>query len=302
MISRKLAGVSAASVGAATAVAALLLGTVPGSAESEINASAFGLSAEGLLPIDPTPQIVAPPDGQDALLELPSPLGVGVLTVKAAGNTSSATAVDLNLADVVVAQLIRASCDNGVGEVEILGGEIGDSALPTDPGLGTGLDLAPLANVEINRQSEGENGALTVDALVVSVLPGGQLPDLAITPDTLDQLGTIVPDLEVPSMEQLQSEQTTADQPPAEEPPADQPPAEEPPADQPPAEEPTAPTLEDLLAKLTELNPGLEIPTAEGDALLEIVVSSATCGAGKEDIPGEAPKPEPVETQLPVTH
>ena len=64
MNSRKLAGVSAASVGAATAVAALLLGTLSGSAGEEPTASAFGLAARGLLPIDPTPKVEAPPDDQ----------------------------------------------------------------------------------------------------------------------------------------------------------------------------------------------------------------------------------------------
>ncbi|MCA1704518.1 MAG: hypothetical protein LC808_15160, partial [Actinobacteria bacterium] len=116
MISRKIAGASAAGIGAATAVAALLLGTMAGSAADEPTASAYGIAAEGLLPIAPTPQVEAPPDGTNALLELPSPLGVGVLKVQAAGHTSSATAVDLDIADLIEAEIIKASCDNGVGD------------------------------------------------------------------------------------------------------------------------------------------------------------------------------------------
>ncbi|MFN2494549.1 MAG: hypothetical protein ABR608_01375 [Pseudonocardiaceae bacterium] len=281
MISRKLAGASAVSLGAATAVAALLLGTVSGSAADAPPASAYGIAAQGLLPIAPTPKVVAPPDGSDALLELPSPLGVGVLKVKAAGLTSAATAVDLDILDTIKARIIEATCDSGVGNVSILNGEIAGTALPSDPGIGEGLDLSPLATVEVNRQTENEDGTLTVDALVVKVLPGGQLGDLAITPDTLDQLRNIAPNLKVPSMEQLQTAQ--------------------PQAEQPSATPPAAPTLDDLLAQLRELNPGLELPTGEGDALLEIVISSATCGPGKEG-PTEAPTPKPVETKLPVTH
>ena len=85
--SRKLAGASAASVGAATAVAALLLGTMSGSAGEEPTASAFGIAADGLLPIAPTPKVEAPPDERKALLEVPGPdahgIYVGLLKVEA---------------------------------------------------------------------------------------------------------------------------------------------------------------------------------------------------------------------------
>ncbi len=297
MISRKLAGAGAAGVGAATAVVALLLGTVSGSAADEPTSSAYGLAADGLLPIEPTPQVQAPPDGEEALVELPSPLGVGVLKVTAAGNTSSATAVDIDIQDLLQAQIIEATCDNGVGDVSILGGDLAGTALPSDPGVGEGLNLSPIAAVVFNGQSDNDDGSLTVEALRISVLPGGQLPDLAITPTDLEQLKDLAPNLNVPTVEQLQA-QAQAEQAPAEQTPAEQTPAEQTPAEQTPAE----PTLEDLLAQLEELNSGLELPIADGDALLEVVISSATCGAEKEIAPSEAPKPKPVETQLPVTH
>lgn len=277
MISRKIAGAGAAGIGAATAVAALLLGTVSGSA-AEPTASAYGLSAEGLIPIDPTPQVEAPPDGEDALLELPSPLGVGVLKVKAAGHTSSATAVDLDIADLIKAKVIEASCDNGVGDASILGGTVAGSDLPSAPEVGEGLDLSPIAGITTNRQTNNDDGTLTVDALVVEVLPGGQ-PGALISEGQLDQLRGLAPNLTVPTMEQLQAEQVPTA-----------------------AEQPAVPTVDDLLTQLQTLNPGLAIPTADGDALLEVVISSATCGPAKEEGKKEAPKPKPVETQLPVTH
>ena len=98
--SRKLAGASAASVGAATAVAALLLGTLSGSAGEQPTASAFGLAADGLLPIAPTPKVEAPPDDRKALLEVPGPDGKGgiyvaLLKVEAEKFRSKATAVDV---------------------------------------------------------------------------------------------------------------------------------------------------------------------------------------------------------------
>lgn len=308
MISRKLAGASAAGIGAATAVVTLLLGTVSSSAADTPTSSAYGLAAQGLVPIDPTPQVQAPPDGTDALVDLPSPLGVGVLKVIAAGSTSSATAVDLDIADLVKAQIIKASCDNGVGDVSILGGDIGGSALPTDPGVGEGLDLSPIASVVFNHQSDNDDGSLTVEGVRISVLPGGQVPELEIKTDNLEQLRSLVPNLNVPTMAQLEAEQAETEQAPADPAPAESAPvapapADPAPAEPAPAEESAVPTLEDLLAQLAELNLGLELPIANGDALLEIVISSATCGAEKAvPPPSEAPKPKPVQTQLPVTH
>jgi hypothetical protein len=279
VISRKLAGASAAGIGAATAAIALLLGTVSGSAADEPTASAYGLAAKGLLPIAPTPQVQAPPDGQAALLELPSPLGVGVLKVKAADHTSAATAVDLNIADLVKANVIKATCDNGTGNVSILGGDIAGNPLPSNPAVGQNLDLSPIATVVFNRQTGNPDGTLTVEGVRISVLPGGQA-NLPITPQALDQLRSLVPNLNVPSLEQVQPQPESA-----------------------PSAAPTAPTIADLVARLRELNPNLPIPTPGDGPLLEIVISSATCGAAQEGpAPTKAPKPKPVETQLPVTH
>lgn len=261
MISRKLAGVSAAGVGAATAAAALLLGTVPGSATDHVTASAYGIAASGLVPISPTPQVTAPPDGSDALLEIPSPLGVGVLKVAAAGHTSSATAVDLDLLELVRAEVIKATCDNGVGDASILNGRIGDTELPSDPVVGEGIDVSPIVSVVVNRQTDNPDGTRTIDALVVSVLTGGDVTE-GVTPEDLDQLRGLVPTMVVPE---------------------------------------SATTVDDLLTQLQELNPNLNLPQ-QGEPLLQVIISSATCGAEVPPEPTKAPKPKPVETKLPVTH
>ncbi|MGH4000694.1 MAG: hypothetical protein ACRDTJ_24895, partial [Pseudonocardiaceae bacterium] len=148
MNSRKLAGASAASVGAATAVVALLLGTVSGNAGEGTTASAFGIAADGLLDIDPTPYVEAPPDDSEALVELPGDasdggsddLNIAVLKVKAQDFRSKATAVDVNVLGIE-AELIEATCENGSGDSSILGGNSDNGTLlPSDPSEGQELD------------------------------------------------------------------------------------------------------------------------------------------------------------------
>lgn len=268
MISRKLAGVSAASVGAATAAAALLLGTVPGSAVSQPSSfgSAYGVAASGALSIDPLPRIAAPPDGEDALLEV---AGVGVLKVAAADHASSATATEVALAQLVDAELIKATCENGVGAVSILNGSIVGTPLPSAPAVGEPVDVSPILSVELNRQTNNPDGTLTVDALVLSLLPGAGLDD-PLRPIQPNRTQGGVPDLEVPQ---------------------------------------DVITVRDLLEQLRKLSPDRTIPL-QAESGLDVVISSATCGAvpgevpvpGEGPAPGPAPAPEVVETQLPVTH
>jgi hypothetical protein len=310
--SRKLAGASAASVGAATAVVALLLGTVSGNADEDkdIRSSAFGVAADGLLDIDPTPYVDAPPDDSEALLEVPGEdsklLRIALLKVKAQDFRSQATAVDVEVAGINI-ELIEAKCENGEGDSSIIGG-VSDNGtpLPSDPFDGQELDLSPVLSIEFNRQ-ERDGDKLTVDALVVKLLPGGDLGTVIQQKD-LDLLKKVAPkDLKVPStMQEVKSDNPQA--PDAQANPA-QPGTPADPA-QPgtpanPAESGPV-TLGDLTEKIQSLNPNL-VPKADGDdgALLEVIVSSASCREDrkKDDKPeDEAPKPKPVEADLPVTH
>lgn len=277
MISRKLAGVSAASVGAATAAAALLLGTMSGSAtvQSTASASAFGISARGAVPISPTPQAISPPSADGRLLQVPPPLGLGALTVSVGDYLSSAKAADLDLVNgVVKAGVVEAICDNGVGKVSILSGNVAGSALPSSPGVGENVD-GGLIGVVANRQTTNADGTLTVDGLVISVLPGGN-PAAAVSPRELSQLRTMAPVLGITVPE-------------------------------------AATDVQDLFGRLQQLNPDMSLPLA-GTALQEIVISSATCagapapqqpgGPGANEVPPqvEAPQPGTVQTRLPVTH
>jgi hypothetical protein len=279
--SRKLAGVSAASVGAATAVAALLLGTLSGSAGEEPTASAFGIAARGLLPIDPTPYVEAPPDGHKALLEIPGPskdrnaIYVALLKVEAEHFRSKATAVDVRILDILKLKVLEATCENGHGDSSLIRTDGGDSE---SPAKGQELDLSPVIKVEFNRQRHHDD-ELTVDAAVISVLPGGARGQ-AISAKDLSILQGVAPkQLKVPTMDQLKAAHAKSATPAG------------------PA------TGTDLLALLKASNPGL---TARGDhdALLEIVISSASCreehhAQGPKE---EAPAPQPVQAHLPVTH
>jgi len=253
--SRKLAGVSAASVGAATAVAALLLGTLPGSAGEEPTASAFGLAAYGLLPISPTPRVEAPPDERKALLEVPGGehskegISIALLKVEAEHFRSKATAVKVDILGLRL-RVLEATCDNGHGESSIIGTD-GDSEGSSKPYAGQELDLSPVVRVEFNRQRRHDD-ELTVDAAVVSLLPGDK-HRAALSQKDLDLFKSLASSkLTVPTMEQVQAAHAKSATPAG------------------PA------TVTDLLGVLKTSNPGL---TARGDddALETIVISSASC-------------------------
>ncbi|HWR48117.1 MAG TPA: hypothetical protein VN327_10975 [Pseudonocardiaceae bacterium] len=285
MNSRKLAGASAASVGAATAVAALLLGTLSSSAGEEPTAKAFGLAAEGLLPIRPTPFVEAPPDGHKALLEVPGPdkkgLYVALLKVEAERFRAKATALKVDVLGLRL-KVIEATCDNGHGESSILRADDGGKESPYQ---GQQLNLSPVVEVEFNRQHR-DHDLLTVDGVVIRLLPGDR-HGLALSAKDLNLFQSLASkQLRVPTMEQLQSAHVKSAAPAG-----------------------SAPTVGDLEAELKELNPGLNTPKGGREALEEIVISSASCREehheyhqGPPPKKEEAPPPKPVEAHLPVTH
>ncbi|MDQ3764124.1 MAG: hypothetical protein M3460_21810 [Actinomycetota bacterium] len=282
MNSRKLAGASAASVGAATAVAALLLGTLSGAAgederdkKEKITASAFGIAADGLLDIDPTPYVEAPPDERKALLEVPGPnkdgLHIALLKVEAEHFRSKATALKVDVLDLKL-KVLEAKCENGKGDSTIISAD-GDGS--SSPYKGQELDLSPVVRVEFNRQHR-DHDKLTVDAAVIELLPGDRF-GRTISQKDLDLLKSLKPNLKVPTMAEMKADNPSK-----------------------------PPTVKDLAEKLKSLNPNL-VPKANGDddALLEIVISSASCKEERrkrEEKKEEAPPPKPVEAELPVTH
>ncbi|MGH3772912.1 MAG: hypothetical protein ACRDRW_16225 [Pseudonocardiaceae bacterium] len=282
MNSRKLAGASAASVGAATAVAALLLGTLSGSAGEEPTASAFGIAAEGLLPIAPTPFVEAPRDGHKALLEVPGPdrdgIYVGVLKVEAEHFRSKATAVKVDVLGLRL-KVIEATCENGHGDSSIIGT---DGEGKSSPYSGQALDLSPVVKVEFNRQHR-DHDRLTVDAAVISLLPGDRHGQALSEKDLVLFQKLAANQLKVPTMDQLETAHAKS-------------------------ATPAGPvTAVDLLSELKVLNPNLATPKGGHEALEEIVISSASCSEehheNHQGPPNEqAPPPHPVEAHLPVTH
>jgi hypothetical protein len=279
--SRKLAGASAASVGAATAVAALLLGTLSGSAGEEPTASAFGIAAKGLLPISPTPYVEAPPDGSKALLEVPGPnangIYVALLKVEAERFRSKATAVKVDILGLKL-KVLEATCENGHGESAIIKTDDGGKSSPY---AGQELDLSPVVKVEFNRQHR-DHDELTVDAAVISLLPGGKLHQKISEKDLSLFRSLASKKIQVPTMQQVQEAHDKSAAPAG-----------------------SAPTVTDLVSSLKALNPAIATPKGGGDALEEIVISSASCREHHENRPehkGEAPPPKPVEAHLPVTH
>jgi hypothetical protein len=273
--SRKLVGASAASVGAATAVAALLLGTLSGSAGEYPTASAFGLAADGLLDIDPVPYVEAPPDERKALLEVPGMnrgdnLHVALLKVEAEHFRSKATAVKVDILGLRL-KILEAKCDNGHGESSIIST---DNDNKSSTYRGQELNLSPVIKIEFNRQFR-DRDRLTVDAAVIKLLPGDHY-GRSFTQKDLDLLRNLASNkLKVPAkVQDVKSER------------------------------PGAPTVGDLVKQVKALNPSLSTPKGGNDALLEIVISSASCKEErrKEERKEEAPPPKPVEAKLPVTH
>jgi len=278
--SRKLAGASAASVGAATAVAALLLGTLSGSAGEEPTASAFGIAADGLLPIAPTPKVEAPPDERKALLEVPGPdargIYVGLLKVEAEKFRSRATAVKVDILGIKL-KVLEATCENGHGDSAII--KTDDSGKSSSP-LGQEINLSPILKIEFNRQHR-DHDELTVDAAVISLLPSDKR-NAVLSAKDLNLFQTVAGNkYKVPTMAQVQDAHTKSGAPAG-----------------------SAATITDLVSSLKVLNPSLVSPTAGHGALEEIVISSASCREQHENRPPkeEAPPPKPVEAHLPVTH
>lgn len=316
MIRTKLAGVSAAGVGAATAVAALLLGSTTGSA-TEASNSAYGvyLGVAGEDVIDREPSVVFE-GGESVGAELAdtpadSPLRLRVLAVDASAEGSSAQALGVGLLEdtgmlegleglegplddvdlgpltggtettegLLSLDVLTTTCVDGVGSVEIVNGTLGGEELPGQPELNEqlaeGLDLGPLLQLTLNRQTENPDGTLTVDGLVLEVLPPNVNGELPIGDDDLPVLEDLLPeDTEVPGLDGQEL------------------------------------PLQEVLNRIEDANP--ELGELGDEPLLELVLTSATCGpngddndddnGGDDDGTPSAPKPEPIETNLPVTH
>jgi hypothetical protein len=183
---KKLAG--AAAVGAVTAVTTLLLGATPAFAQDDDSTgdSAFALSASGVLDINPISPVKSA-DGtlvHDELLSIgdvagkyEDDLAVGLLTSEAQANKSETVVKEVNLLNILKADVIRTWCDNGEGGLQIINGSVLGTKLPETAVPSEELNLSPLVKLSLNDQKRGTDGSLSVTGIELTVLPGPEEAD-----------------------------------------------------------------------------------------------------------------------------
>ncbi len=197
---KKLAG---AAFVAATAATALLLGSTAAVAQEPGPENwAFGIAAAGALTIDPLPWVKAPAgeQAQDQLLGIGDVLGrheddlaLGVLTAEVRDNLSETSVTELNLLELLRADVVRTYCEDGEGGLQIIRGSILGQQLPEDPVPGQVLDLSPLLRLTLNDQTRHEDGSLTVTGIELSVLPAAeQNMDETVSTEERQLLGNLL--------------------------------------------------------------------------------------------------------------
>ncbi len=186
MKTKKLAG--AAAVGAVTAVTTLLLGATPAFAQDSDSKgdSAFALSASGVLDINPISPVKSA-DGKlvhDELLsigdvagEYEDDISLGLLTSEAEAHRSETAVKEVNLLNILRADLIRTWCDNGEGGLQIINGTVLGQKLPDTSVPGKDIDVSPLVKVSLNNQKRNTDGSLSVTGIKVTVLPAPEVAD-----------------------------------------------------------------------------------------------------------------------------
>jgi hypothetical protein len=175
---KKLAG--AAAVGTVTAVTTLLLGATPALAQESTTDSAFALEASGVLDINPISEVESA-DGalvHDELLSIGDVAGAyeddisfGLLTAEAESNRAETAVKEVNLLDILRADLIRTWCENGEGGLQIVNGTILGQKLPESSVPSEEFDVSPLVKVSLNDQKRNTDGSLTVTGIELTVLP-----------------------------------------------------------------------------------------------------------------------------------
>jgi hypothetical protein len=183
---KKLAG--AAAVGAVTAVTTLLLGATPAFAQDDDSTadSAFALSASGVLDINPISEVKSA-DGalvHDELLsigdvagEYEDDISLGLLTSEAEANRAETAVKEVNLLNILRADLIRTWCDNGEGGLQIINGTVLGQKLPETAVPGKDLDVSPLVKLSLNNQKRNTDGSLSVTGIELTLLPGPEVVD-----------------------------------------------------------------------------------------------------------------------------
>lgn len=179
---RSTAGAAAAAFGAATAVTALVIGTATGAAQGGTS-EAFGVLAEGLVPLEMVPHVQSS-DGStqsDSLAELPDNdlLSAAVLGIEAGDNVASAELAEVTVVDQIIASAVEVSCEGSDRNTTIVGLEIPgeDFSESFSPEPNTKIvpeQLAGVAQITLNRQTTTDEGGSRVDGIVVDLVDGTQ--------------------------------------------------------------------------------------------------------------------------------
>jgi hypothetical protein len=193
---KKLAG--AAAVGAVTAVTTLLLGATPAFAQDDDSKgdSAFALSASGVLDINPISPVKSA-DGKlvhDELLSIGDVAGkyeddisLGLLTSEAESHRAETAVKEVNLLNILRADLIRTWCDGGEGGLQIINGTVLGHKLPDTSVPGKDIDVSPLVKVSLNDQKRNTDGSLSVTGIKLTVLPAPEVADSNEKLDTAEK-------------------------------------------------------------------------------------------------------------------
>ncbi|MCE3552909.1 hypothetical protein LWC33_15775 [Pseudonocardia sp. RS11V-5] len=281
MKTSKFAGAGAAAVGAATAAAVLLLGSTAASAEPTVDSSAYVFRTDGLLSISPSPYAESRDGDHDrqsvadvAALPLHGKPGIGLsaLVAEAEGHRAEATVAKVNLLDVLRAEAFRTWCDGadgGSAGVDLVNASVLGTPVKA-PAEEQKFDVSPLLQITLNQQDRDDD-SITVTGFTLTLLPNRDDPkrqlnkeEQEVAPELIGLVTGQLPDLQKTPLK----------------------------------------TVDDLVKALSP----------KGD-LLKITVGSVTCALEEkakdhaaepvvkkhEPEPGEAPRPEVVRKNLPVT-
>ncbi|ASR38394.1 hypothetical protein BAY61_29155 [Prauserella marina] len=175
-----------AACGVAAASAALTAGMLfaPAASADEAKNSAFALSATGLIKIDPVPYV---DDTNGAAEKSVAEIGaeqqlahVELLNARAGDGFAKSSVAGLSLdlsplADLglskplLSAEAVEATCDNGVGSSSLANAKLGDIPLDVSAPPNTGVEVPGVASVLLNKQTQNDDGSLTVTAISIEV-------------------------------------------------------------------------------------------------------------------------------------
>lgn len=285
-----------AAVGVA-AVAAMLAGATSAAADPEARPeTAFALAGQGVLNFGPLVKVAAP-DGNPVhaeLIGLSSVPGLsaagfsgGLLTSDARAGYASTSVANLKLSALLSGDLIKTTCENGRGNVEIVNGSVLGTALPQFPITGQSIPLAPLATITLGEEKRNADGSITVTGIKVSVLPTGAptasgVPGIPGLPGIGGANAPAVAVPVKPAFVTVDDEDGADDASDAESTPPEPSKVPPPPPTPPKVDPPAAPAVPGLPSLLSLPLPKLPTP---GQPLQTITVGSATCGTVDDEHP-----------------